>query len=442
MQPTESKVKKHILIIIGLSLVLRIIAGYAVGNHFNPATWEYENLARSLLENGTFSIEYREYGEYKALLGPGYPFLTFLAYKVVGVNHTIMLFVQFLLMTSFSLAIYGIAYFFFKKTDIALIAGLLSVLHPGLLYYSSANLHEFNLYMPLFYGALLLCLVACRKGEWKYFILLGLIGGLAVFTRATIFPALILWMAFYALFPFEVGISKRFLKASTAIILIVAVNIPWMIRNYDQFNQFVFSQTNKWEAFWIGNNSNASGGQFKADGTAVLSCKGEEMQGRINASVNDEIAIENIFKDYAFKYVRENPSHFIKGLFRKGFYFWWFHPQTGLFYPRSYLIAYKILYSALLLMAAIGIYICHKRRLWSIEMLFPAILILGIWSVHTLNFNEMRHRWTVEPVLLIFASVAIFFLSGKIYQYWHGNNHSSGNPSIQPSVIPQDDNIK
>jgi 4-amino-4-deoxy-L-arabinose transferase-like glycosyltransferase len=329
-----------------------------------------------------------------------------------------MLFVQFLLMTSFSLAIYGIAYCFFKKAEVALIAGMFSVLHPGLLYYSSVNLHEINLYMPLFYGSMFICILACKRSEWKYFIMLGLLGGLAVFTRATIFPTLILWMAFYAVFPFETGFFKRVIKASTVVLLIVAVNIPWMIRNYCQFNQFVFSQTNKWEAFWIGNNPNASGGQYRPDGVAVLSCKGTEMQNRINASVNNEIAIENIFKDYALKSVKENPERFVKGLFRKGIFFWWFYPQTGLFYPKSFLLAYKFLYSVLLALTAVGLFICHKKKLWGIEMVFPVFFILGIWGVHTLNFMEMRHRWTVEPVLLVFASIAIFFLAEKIYRHF------------------------
>ncbi|MEI6421129.1 MAG: glycosyltransferase family 39 protein [Lentisphaerota bacterium] len=411
----KDNIRIHLIIIILLSILIRIAAGYSAGHKFQPNEWEYEVLAKSLLEKGTFSMVYREYGEYKALLGPGFPFLTFLVYKITGINHIVMLGVQFLLMTSFSLTVYGIACFFFKRADIALIAGILSVFHPGLLYYSSVNLHELNLYMPLFYGALLLCIFACRKNEWKYFIMLGLIGGLAVFTRATIFPTLILWMAFYSIFPFGNSFSKRLLKASTVILMIVLVNFPWMIRNYNHFNQFVFSQTNKWEALWIGNNLNASGGQFKADGTAVLSCKGFEMQNKINASINNEIAIENIFKDYAFKYVKENPDLFVKGLIRKGLFFWWFYPQTGLFYPKSYLLAYKILYTGLLGLTAIGLFICHKKKLWCIEMVFPVLFIFGIWSVHTLNFNEMRHRWTVEPVLLIFASVAIFYLLEKIY---------------------------
>jgi len=415
----------HILIIIVLSFAIRISAAFIIGDNFNPKVMEYEKLAGSLLDKGTFCMEYREYGEYKALLGPGYPFLTFLVYKTVGISHPVMLFVQFLLMTLFSLAIYGIAYFFFKKAGIAFIAGILSILHPGLLYYSSVNLHELNLYMPLFYTMILLSCLAYRDSKTRYFVAIGIIGGLAVLTRSTILPVMILCLAFYFLADKRTIFKRKLTNISIALGLVIIINVPWTIRNYIQFNRIIFSQTNKWEAFWIGNNPNASGGQYKADGTAVLSCKGVEMQDRINASVNDEIAIENIFKDHAFKYVKENPGSFIKGLFRKSFYFWWFYPQTGLSYPKSFLVAYKIIYVVLLGFVAAGLWLCWKRRLFCLEMIFPVILIFGIWGVHTVNFMEMRHRWTVEPVLLIFASVAIYFLLENIYQYWNTRKQTS-----------------
>ncbi len=430
----KDNINLHLLIIVILSLTVRFAAGFIVGHGYEPQTWEYEKLARSLLDKGTFSMNYREYGEYKALLGPGYPFLTFFVYKIFGINHMIMLIVQFLLMTLFSVSIYGIAWMFFRKGGIALIAGVLSVLHPGLIYYSSANLHEFNLYMPLFYGTILTCILACKTNEWKYFILFGFLGGTAVLTRATVLPVLVLCMAFCAIFPFEGMGTKNVLKASAALLLLVLINLPWVIRNYEHFHQFVFSQTNKWEAFWIGNNPNSSGGQYRTDGTGVLSLKGAEMQKKIDANVNNEIAVEDIFRDYTFKYAKENPENFIKGLFRKGFYFWWFYPQTGLFYPKIYLVAYKILYVFLLLLTAIGLYMCNKEKLWCVEMLFPLFLIFGIWGVHTMNFSEMRHRWTVEPVLLIFASVSIFFLAEKIYQYFLVRKQPFSHPIIQQSL--------
>jgi len=30
--------------------------------------------------------------------------------------------------------------------------------------------------------------------------------------------------------------------------------------------------------------------------------------------------------------------------------------------------------------------------------------------VHTINFMEMRHRWTVEPVMILFASIAVYYI--------------------------------
>ena len=44
-------------------------------------------------------------------------------------------------------------------------------------------------------------------------------------------------------------------------------------------------------------------------------------------------------------------------------------------------------------------------------MLYPALLVLGIWGTHTLVVTEMRHRWTVEPVMLLFMAPAFTHLT-------------------------------
>lgn len=429
MKNFKCNVRLHLIIIVLLSIATKLMAGYVVGHKYEPQTWEYEKLSQSLLEKGSYSMSYREYGEYKALLEPGYSFMTYMVYKVFGTNHQIMLAIQFLLITVFSLVIYWIAYVLFDNFLIAFIAGILSVLHPGITYYSVANLHNLTLYLPLFYATILMICIAYRDNRWRNFLIIGIIGGFAVLTRATILPVIVLCLAFYCIMCKREDLPLRIGKAGLAIFILVLINLPWIERNYSQFNRFIFSQTNKWEAFWIGNNPNASGGQFKGDGTAVLYCKGPEMQLEINNNMNNEIAIENIFKKYSLKYVADQPSHFIKGLFRKGIYFWWFNPQTGLFYPKSFLVAYKIIYVALLGFAAAGLWICWKRRLFCMEMVFPLLFVVGIWGVHTVNFMEMRHRWTVEPVLLIFASVAIFSLAEKIYMYFSFKNHPETHPS-------------
>ena len=55
----------------------------------------------------------------------------------------------------------------------------------------------------------------------------------------------------------------------------------------------------------------------------------------------------------------------------------------------------------------LGLALCQRHRLWRREMLYPALLVLGIWGAHTLVVTEMRHRWTVEPVMLLFMAPAL-----------------------------------
>ncbi len=397
----------HIVFVTTAAVLPRLIAAWFVGHRFHPKVWEYETLARNMLSGQGYIFNYREYGVYKALLSPGYSLLTWLFYRIFGVNHPLMVCVQIALMAVFSVCVYLLTERLFEGRGVALFAGIMAALHPGLVYYSVANLHQLNLYMPLFYGAILLFCLCHRSGDWKTYAAAGVVSGMAVLTRATFLPIAVLSLAVLVFLGGRSEARRRAPKAALALALLLLVNLPWAMRNYHVLGSLVFSQTNKWEAFWVGNNPAASGGHQRTDGTLVLAHKPESMRAEIAAANGDELAVEAVFKKYAFKYVRERPADFVAGLFKKGAFFWWFYPHTGITYPKSYLIVYKVLYSALLVFAIAGLLVCWRRRLWKPEMLFPAIFVLGIWAAHTLNFMEMRHRWTVEPILLILASVAV-----------------------------------
>ena len=109
----------------------------------------------------------------------------------------------------------------------------------------------------------------------------------------------------------------------------------------------------------------------------------------------------------ALDFVINEPYRFASGLLRKAAYFWWFYPQSGILYPRAYLTSYKVLYAGMV----VGLALCQRHRLWRREMLYPALLVLGIWGAHTLVVTEMRHRWTVEPVMLLFMAPALTHLT-------------------------------
>jgi 4-amino-4-deoxy-L-arabinose transferase-like glycosyltransferase len=408
---------RHIIIIILLSLIARAIVILVLNRQLDPGILEYEILALNMLKHGTFSMQFREYGEFKGVIAPGYSLLIYCIYAIFGIHREILLLLQIASMTLFALIIYGIAEKCLKNRSMALVAAILTILHPGLLYYNILYIHNYNIYLPLFYATILLFIMALRNNSGKPLLWAGVTAGISTLTRATFSPIFVVCLAFYLIFKRDVALRKKMIYVISSFLIFAAINMPWAVRNYMQFGKLIYSQNTKWESFWVGNNPNASGGHFHADGTLVLATKPPEMQDEINANKGDEIAIEEVFKKYSLQYAKSQPFHFVKGLIRKSFYFWWFYPQTGLFYPKSYLLAYKGIYIALLIFTAIGLYFCHKEKLWCSEMIFPALLVLGIWAAHTMNFMEMRHRWTIEPVLIIFASVGVWKTIRAVCKY-------------------------
>jgi 4-amino-4-deoxy-L-arabinose transferase-like glycosyltransferase len=413
MKEYKNNIKLHILLIVVVAIFVRIFAAYFAGHKFQPTLWEYDTLAQSMLQKGEYAMKFREYGVYYAVIPPGYSFILYSIYKCIGTNYQVVLGLQFLLAGLLGSVIYGTAWLIFKNKWIALIAGVLTVLHPSIIYYNSVNIHNFNLYVPLFHSIVFLLCLAYLQPKWKYFIILGVLGGYAILTRGTILPFIVISVLIYLFCNRIKPIKTRIWQTVTVFALLLLINIPWTIRNYKVFNKVIFSQTTKWESFWVGNNPEATGGHYRVDKTTVLEHKPVEMQMEIDASYS-ELQDGEIFKKYAFEYIKEEPFDFTKGLVRKTVLFWWFYPQTGLFYPKLYMIAYKIMYSVLLLFTIAGLVLCHIKKLWQPIIVFPVLLVLGINAVHGINFMGMRHRWTIEPVMLIFASVAIYFILEKI----------------------------
>ena len=405
--------KTHLIIIICLAIFVRIFVAYFVGHKFHPKLWEYESVAQSMLEKCEYSMPYGN-GIYYAIIPPGYSFLLYSVYKAIGTNHQVILAIQFLLAGVLGSVIYGTTWLIFRNRWIALVAGILTVFHPAIIYYNSVNIHNFNLYVPLFHTIVFVFCLIFLQPKWKYFIILGILGGYAVLTRGTILPYIFFALLIYLIFNKINNMKCRIYQVLLVFGIIVLINTPWTIRNYLVFNKFIFSQTTQWETFWLGNNPEASGGQLKADGTAVHNYKPPGMQAELDAS-GGEIQDGEIFKKYAFKYIKEQPWKFLYGLIRKTVLFWWFYPQTGLLYPKIYLVIYKMIYSAILILTISGFILCQINKLWQPIMVFPILLTLGINAVHAIYVTEMRHRWTIEPVMLIFASVPIYYLAEKMY---------------------------
>ena len=118
-----------------------------------------------------------------------------------------------------------------------------------------------------------------------------------------------------------------------------------------------------------------------------------------------ELEQKRFFETEARRFIRENPVQAAGLYLRKVYYFWWFSPQSGIKYPESYLTAHRLFYAALLALAVVGALVAFRspRR----EVRSPALILIAIpvtiGLAQSLFYVEGRHRWLVEPLVIIFS---------------------------------------
>jgi hypothetical protein len=131
-----------------------------------------------------------------------------------------------------------------------------------------------------------------------------------------------------------------------------------------------------------------------------------QLQGR------NEVEQNKILTNAGMDFVRSQPREASLLFIRKFFYFWWFSPHTGLFYPRSWLNAYLAYYLVVVCLAALGLWTCLRATTPAVRNLAEIFLLLAAtYSVtQAIFYVEGRQRWQLELLLLIFASAGLLRL--------------------------------
>ena len=97
--------------------------------------------------------------------------------------------------------------------------------------------------------------------------------------------------------------------------------------------------------------------------------------------------------------------------------------MSGLLYPHRYLLTYKVFYSFILFFALVGLTCSLAKK--NKDMLANAYLLLffliSISLFQALYYVEGRHRWGIEPILMIFSAVGIaaFVETIRRVKKWH-----------------------
>jgi hypothetical protein len=188
---------------------------------------------------------------------------------------------------------------------------------------------------------------------------------------------------------------------------------PWVVRNWVLLGKPVFISTSL-EDVWKGNNPLASGSSYLPSGQDVFSAASPELQARFRAAT--ELGLNDVFAHEVQNFITQQPADFVALVARKFVYFWWLSPQAGMLYPAAWLATYQTYATVILAFALVGVVAilrggsAEERNL--LGMLAAAALTLAV--VHALAYVEGRHRWGIEPLLLLLTARGIFAVASSL----------------------------
>lgn len=396
---------RDISAVVFSAFLIRLAYGIYTGSLFFPEVWEYEDIAVNLYQGRGFLINFlgKDYYGYST---PLYPLFCAVIYKLLGHNQSVVVLAQIFISSLLCAVIYLISLDIVDRST-ALLSSFLVVFHPALIVFSSTKLHAFTLDAFLISLTLFSFLFLLKKASILRALACGVVYGLCALTRSTIIPFLplaMLWF-FWARKIRTREILKYFFVFISSAGIIIGI---WSFRNFLVFKRFIPVTTVSTEVFWRGNNINASGDSFAAFGQPVLTYD----QGFFNRIKDrDEIQRYDLFRWTAWDFIRAYPLKFLSLTLKKFYFFWWFSPHAGQFYPGIPFIIYKFGYFFILLFSIIGFISGSREAFRKTVLVF--ILLLVISMAQSLFYIEGRHRLAVEPLLLIFVPAGFIYIKER-----------------------------
>ena len=419
----KKDLRPHLILIV-LLLVSFAARSVLFKCHVTPSgvtSYEYSNIAENIVSGKGYSYNYLGTA-FRSFSAPLYPFTISLLYRVFGISVYPVIYLQILLALLTCIVIFKIAYLVTENISIAAWALALCAFHPGLFFYSIKKIHALNLDVLLFSSVLLSVLMLKRNFSLAAAGLSGFLFGITMLTRATIFaffPCAVAWLIF--------TIPKKLAKKMPVmLVMLVMLVLPvsfWAARNYQIHKRFIPITTSDGHTFWRGNNPNATGTCYLNNGKLVMESDERFYEKAVRLNELDK---RDLFRREAFGFVSRHPLKFLSLFVKKFYYFWWFSPAAGMLYPDNYLAFYKVYYVAILLFGAIGV--IHLFRTGALQIrrdtLLLILFLLSISSFQSLFYIEGRHRWGIEPIMLIFAATGAVISIKKLLSFCSiGNSH-------------------
>jgi hypothetical protein len=196
----------------------------------------------------------------------------------------------------------------------------------------------------------------------------------------------------------------------STLLVIGALIVPWTVRNYLAFGQFVLLNTNSGYAFFWANHP-IHGTHF----IDLLPTDGPSYQDLIPPELRslDEATLDRALLERGLGFVREDPVRFlVLSLSRIPDYFqFWPSSRSALVSNLARVLSFGLF----LPFMAWGLVLArHRWRACLLLYLFVAVYSLA----HILSWTGPRYRLPVDAVLIVFAGLAVATLVERAIARW------------------------
>jgi 4-amino-4-deoxy-L-arabinose transferase-like glycosyltransferase len=363
--------------------------------------FQYDALAESIRQGQGYTW----YGGIPtAFRAPVYPLFLALVYSLFGQDFLAVRIIQAVIGAFLPLMVFFLGRRVFDRR-VAGIASWVMVFYPLFLLYPLALVTE-NLFFVLVPLIVLCLLKAIDTSRRLYYLLAGLLLGLAILTRSVIrgFVLLVLpWLLYYTSKKREAFKNWSLILLSTAVL-----TVPWSIRNTLLYGQFVFVESSLGFNFYLG---------YHPDGTGTFDSPiavdfMEEIGGFDAPSLETEKLVHTLGVERGLDFIKDKPiravwllvsklSHFLR-LDKKAALFFYSNNFLGELSPPILLLGLLVLSSpwvVVLLLSVVGMSFSDITK----DRVLIYLLVLYFIGIHMLIMAEPRFHLVLVPFLAIFA---------------------------------------
>lgn len=379
--------EKKVLIAIFLVALLVRILFLLIFPLAAPDASEYDRCALSILQGTGFPA---------GLINraPLYPLFLSFIYLVFGHTFLVVRIIQSILGAIICVFVYFIGKRVFKQERVAILGASAAVICPSLIASNSYILTE-TLTTFLLIGAIILLMRGLETKRKRIWGLSGIVLGLATLARPVI-----LFFPLFLLLGLLLFFKKRLQNFIFVIIFslgMAVVILPWTVRNYLAFRQFIPITTSGGFNLWAGSYLPWNGDYNYRD----LSAAENLVKGLSPEEANKKFFQEGV------KNIKENPGAYLILSIKKLRRFWLRIPGGEMVLEgkdKEKILIFTFHY-ILFFFFLLGLYLCLKEK--RKELFIPLSIILYFTLIHILLLALPRYRIPVMPLVLAIAGGGI-----------------------------------